>query len=291
MPGAHTALSEITLVLFTTLAPAGALSFVCMGIPILLGWVDEQAHRMLDRIICLPLIVSMIGLIASATHLGNPSNALYAFSRTGSSPLSTEVSCAVLFLLLGGLYWLYSFAQHPHRRLQRIWMACIVVASAAFIVSIAFAYSVRTIPIWNSPFVPACLLLNAVLGCSGLTLLGFHLAHYSAHPKYKAFLVIAACCSLVALLALYAMQNASLSQLSNAYGTAAELAPWSSFSICLFGLLSTLGLAMQIRFLKRKNGQDATHATLQLVLANILVFAAIFIMRFLFYALHMTSAL
>ena len=44
----------------------------------------------------------MVGLVASATHLGNPANALYVFLGVGRSPLSTEVFCAVVFLALGG---------------------------------------------------------------------------------------------------------------------------------------------------------------------------------------------
>lgn len=73
----------------------------------------------------------MVGLVASATHLGNPANALYVFVGVGRSPLSTEVFCAVVFLALAGVYWLYSFAERPRRGLQRGWMAALIVASGA----------------------------------------------------------------------------------------------------------------------------------------------------------------
>ena len=55
----------------------------------------------------------MVGLVASATHLGNPSNALYVFLGVGRSPLSTEVFFAVVFLALAGLYWLVRFRRAP----------------------------------------------------------------------------------------------------------------------------------------------------------------------------------
>ena len=92
----------------------------------------------------------MVGLIASATHLGNPSNALYVFTGVGRSPLSTEVFAAVIFLALAGVFWLYSFAERPHVGLQRGLLAAIDVAIVAFVVAVAFAYSVDTILTWSA---------------------------------------------------------------------------------------------------------------------------------------------
>ena len=103
MDGFSTAFSEITLVLFTTLAPSGAVAYLLMNLPVLFGRVDGTLRQRLDRLSCLPLAITMVGLIASATHLGNPSNALYVFTGVGRSPLSTEVFCAVIFLALAGM--------------------------------------------------------------------------------------------------------------------------------------------------------------------------------------------
>lgn len=110
MDGFSVALSEITLVLFTTLAPSGAVAYLLMSLPVLSGRVTGDAARRLNQLTCLPLLVAMVGLVASATHLGNPANALYVFTGVGRSPLSTEVFAAVIFLALAGVYWLYSFA-------------------------------------------------------------------------------------------------------------------------------------------------------------------------------------
>ena len=119
MDGFTLAFSEITLVLFTTLAPSGAVAYLIMGLPVLTGQARGEAARRLNKWSCLPLVVAMVGLIASATHLGNPSNALYVFTGVGRSPLSTEVFSAVIFLALAGVFWLYSFAEHPRAGLQR----------------------------------------------------------------------------------------------------------------------------------------------------------------------------
>ena len=145
MDGFSVALSEITLVLFTTLAPSGAVAYLLMSLPVLSGRAAGDTARRLNQLTCLPLLVAMVGLVASATHLGNPANALYVFTGVGRSPLSTEVFAAVIFLALAGVYWLYSFAEHPRVGLQRGLLAAIDVAIVAFVSSVAFAYNVDTI--------------------------------------------------------------------------------------------------------------------------------------------------
>ena len=99
------------------------------------------------------LLVTLVGLVASATHLGNPDNALYVFSRVGRSPLSNEVFAAVLFLSASGLHWLYQFAEHaPSARVEYADGAAIL-ASFAFVASVALAYASRTVVTWDTPFV------------------------------------------------------------------------------------------------------------------------------------------
>ena len=62
------ALSEITLVLFTTIAPAGIMGCLVMAAFGLLA--DEQDAARASRFLVIPLVLVVSGLIASATHLG-----------------------------------------------------------------------------------------------------------------------------------------------------------------------------------------------------------------------------
>ena len=140
--GFDTALGEITLVLFTTLAPSGVVAFICMGLPVLGRGASVALRQRLNVFLGLPLVVAMVGLVASATHLGNPANALYVFLGVGRSPLSTEVFCAVVFLALAGLYWLYNFVEHPKPQLQRAWLVLAMLAGAVFVAAVGCAYSV-----------------------------------------------------------------------------------------------------------------------------------------------------
>ena len=82
------ALSEVTLVLFTTLGPASALAYLIMLVPLFGDNLAPELRHKIRKYLWVPLVACMFGLIASATHLGNPGNALYVLSRVGASPLS-----------------------------------------------------------------------------------------------------------------------------------------------------------------------------------------------------------
>ena len=100
--GFDTALGEVTLVLFTTLAPSGAVALVLVAAVLLLSKFESAMRVRISTFMCIPLVVTMVGLVASATHLGNPANALYVFLHVGSSPLSNEVVSAVGLLACSG---------------------------------------------------------------------------------------------------------------------------------------------------------------------------------------------
>ena len=177
MTGFATALNEITLVLFTTLAPSGAVAYVIMGMAALRAQGDER--KRLSGALLIPFLVTLVGLVASATHLGNPDNALYVFSRVGASPLSNEVCAAVLFLGISGLQWLYQFAEHARQRVLNVLLGAAMVASLAFLISVAFAYASRTVVTWDTPFVPVALCLNALVGDPVLTLFCLRFSRWS----------------------------------------------------------------------------------------------------------------
>lgn len=100
--GFDTALGEVTLVLFTTLALPGAIALVLVRRCCCFRMHESTMRARISTFMCIPLVVTMVGLVASATHLGNPANALYVFLHFGSSPLSNEVVSAVGLLACSG---------------------------------------------------------------------------------------------------------------------------------------------------------------------------------------------
>lgn len=315
MTGFATAFGEITLVLFTTLAPSGAAAYLIMGLPVLAGRATGEDARRLNRLTCLPLLIAMAGLIASATHLGNPANALYVFTGAGRSPLSTEVCCAVAFLALAGIFWLYSFAEEPRRWLQRALLGAIDAAIVAFVAAVAYAYDVDTIITWSLPLVPVALVLNALVGGPLIALVGFAAARWAAPWR---LLVALSAVAAVANAAVYVALGGDLAPLANELASVSQLVPSYPAWVTAFAVLVFAGVAVAWRTGRRAAGmkEGAGHkgaaafasgapadaaasslgdgrrrAVVGYAAAALLALAGIFIMRFVFYMTHLTLGL
>lgn len=286
--GMNTALSEITLVLFTTLAPSGVVAFILMGLPLMGASLDSAQRQRLNVFLAVPLVVSMVGLVASATHLGNPANALYVFMGVGRSPLSNEVFCAVLFLALAGLYWLYSFAEHPRLQVQRVWLACTMVAGAVFVTAIAFAYAEETIASWHTAYVPLNLVLNSLVGGPLLAVAGLRAAGFRrVENGLGRMLVTVSAVALAVNVAGFALQGAALPQIQNSFATAAQLVPGYGAMLAVFGALGVAAVGVDAWALRGEGRLSVARA----VVAAALVLAGIFVMRFAFYMMHLTVGL
>lgn len=100
--GVDMAMSELTLVLFTTLAPSGTLAFLLMGVMSYIGRIDSETRSRIDRHLYVPLVVALVGLVMSATHLGNPSNVLYVLRERVIRPYRMKWRARRFFWLLRG---------------------------------------------------------------------------------------------------------------------------------------------------------------------------------------------
>lgn len=285
------AASEASLVLFTTLAPSGAVAFVLMTIPLFKRGLDAAVRARLSKLLCIPLVVAMVGLIASATHLGNPDNALYVIAGIGRSPLSTEVASAVVFLALAGVYWLLTFARRFPLAVQRVWLAATALAAAAFVESVAFAYGRATIVTWDLWQVPVALCLNALVGGPLLALAGFCAARVPLKGGVEAALIAVSAAALAANTAVYAAQGVSLSGIGNAFGSAMDLVPGYWFVLAAFFALGAAGVVATAAARRASVAQSHRLRIAVSCLACVLAFGGIFLMRFVFYMTHMTVGL
>lgn len=297
MSGFGMALDEVTLVFFTALAPSGAVALMIMAGVLLLAKLDAAERAAIDKWLFLPLALTMLGLVASATHLGNPSNALYVFLNVGQSPLSNEIVCAVLFLMSAGLYWLYSFALKPSSFLRRTLQVLMLVFGAAFVTAVAFAYSVDTVPTWSLPVSPLLLWLNALVGGPVFAVTSLYVARW--RPVASVFGRVLGGVSFVALAgnaAGYFAQGALIRDLENAVVSAAALVPSYGAMCCVSLMLAFAGCLLSALALRRV--AQGVESGLPLVVSKrifcallvscALVFAAVFTMRFAFYMMHLT---
>lgn len=286
--GFETAMSEITLVLFTTLAPSGAIACAIVAAVLIAAPLGEMERSRINRALCIPLIVAMVGLVASATHLGSPANALYVFSGVGRSPLSNEVFFAVLFLAACGLYWLSCFSEKQHIKLQKAWCAFVIAAALACVGAIALAYDAPTIATWHTLFVPANVWLSACAGGPLLAMAALRVARaVCLHTVASKALLGVSAVALAANAACLTLQNTQLGGIWNGYGDAPELVPWYPAMIAFYvatGVAALVATACSLR----KGGLPSVA---RLAACNTLFFMGLFVVRFGFYMMHMTYGL
>ena len=285
---------EITLVVFTALAPSGILACVICVLALMAPRCvelqsDEGARTRLSHLLALPLAVSMVGLVASASHLGTPSNALYVLSGIGRSPLSNEVACCVLFTALMGLYWLYSFSEKQRPWLCRTWRFAIVLAGLAAVVSISLAYSAETILTWSHWSVPVSLCCSALGGAPLLALVTARLAKVDVTPTVAKRLIA---CGIVGARACAATCLSWWDWAGSARNavvmSARDLMPVQPLLIFVYTLLALGAYAMTMRELRRATSRGAHTRASRLAIACALYFAGLFALRFVFYMTHMT---
>ena len=288
---------EITLVVFTALAPSGILACVlCMlalMTPQCIGsQFDEGARTRLSHLVALPLAVSMVGLVASASHLGTPSNALYVLSGIGRSPLSNEVACCVLFTALMGLYWLYSFSAKQRPWLCRTWRFAIVPAGLAAVVSISLAYSAETILTWSHWSVPVSLCCSALGGAPLLALVTARLAKVDVAPMAAKCLLV---CGIVGVLACAAACLCWWDWAASAHNaivmSARDLVPVQPLLAFIYALFALGAYAVTSYELRQTTSRRAYARASRLAIACTLYFAGLFALRFAFYMTHMTAGI
>lgn len=275
---------EFSLAVFTTLAPAGALAFLAVALARLFARNHDAAVR-LDRITALPFSVMLVGFIASATHLGTPANALHVFSGVGRSPLSNEVCAAVVFLFLVGSYWMCAFKRRFPDAVARPWLVLASVAGLAFVACTSLAYSVDTVPTWNTLFTPVNLWLSALLAGPTLGLLFLRVTRVDAR-RLSAALVVVSVLALVAGTIILYLHHQSLGGIANNELVASALVPDYGSAIIFHTLTGTAGCLCAALSLRRFAGPRTALALTGA--ASILVLVAVFVTRIEFYQLHLT---
>lgn len=304
MRGLEFALNNIGLAAFTTLAPAATFAYIALVLLALFGKLSLNERNRLENWLILPLAIATVGLIASATHLGDPGNALYVFMATGRSPLSNEVLTAILYLGTSCSYWLARIYFKNMRVIRALWLAGSLVTAVFFVWGTTNAYMFPSVVSWSTGYALVNLPLTGLAGCAPLVALTAACAGLSNGSRFMP--VVFALSALASLAATVSMglQFAHLGTLANAYGTAAELAPWYPVAIAVFAVCTLAAplVALRGRLSHAEPAgiavdQPQTGALLTLyhrsiawhALAVLLAYAGIAGVRFCFYCFHMTA--
>ena len=100
----ETALNELPLAIFTTLAPMGAGAFAVLAAAFCTMKLDDVKIKAIDRFSLIPLGLIAVGFIASFFHLASPLKAYGVLSGIGHSPLSNEIAVGMVFFVAAIVY-------------------------------------------------------------------------------------------------------------------------------------------------------------------------------------------
>lgn len=173
----ETASSEISLLVFSILVPMGVTAMGLVGLVRASLGLDEEAAKKADTLLSVPAVVTIVGLIASFTHLGSPSHVFGMVSGIGSSPLSNEIVIAGIAILVALVYWIFTLVKHPEEAVHKVFGIALVVLGLICALFTGLAYMIPTIVTWNSPVGAISQVCAALFGGAVLAALVLALAN------------------------------------------------------------------------------------------------------------------
>ena len=280
-------IEQISLIVFTTLAPAAAVAYIVVACALIFGRIDADARRRLERMLIIPVAMAFLGVAASTNHLGKPSNSLYVLSKIGSSPLSTEVLCSVLFVGIIWLTWIVCFSRRELPRVRRALLAAGALSAVAVLWGTANAYHIATVAAWYLPYTEANLVAQGVQGGSLCALLVFAAARYPLRARWGWALVGASALATAAFGAIGILQWHAFASIGSGLTTVAEFAPF--FPVTVAGGVGGGAAACIADAVGLARRRAATPGFATVGFAVMLV--AVFVERFGFYCVHLTAGL
>ena len=151
-----------SVILFSTLSGLGfgLLAWLGIGKPVVFGWTAFWYYL-------LAYALAVGGLLASTFHLGNPKNAVKAFSQWKTSWLSREGVMSILALLVMGLFAIGEIFLGV-RWVLLGWLGAAMSLFTVFTTSMIYA-QLKTVPRWNHPTTSVLFLLYSITGGALLT--------------------------------------------------------------------------------------------------------------------------
>ena len=284
MPGGiDFGLSQLSLATFTTFVPAGACAFSIIALFILLTKPERERYLRLERFLIIAVALILIGLIASTNHLGKPSNSLFILTGVGRSPLSNEVFSTVIFAGCAWLLWLVSFSSRFPAWINKALLVVGTLAAFAQIWFTAHAYSISTVATWSLDFTPLNQILAALVGGIAIALCILAAARIDVDKRFP-FALIG--CGIGVTLLAFAVQIAHYFALEDVWSSLVQASTIVSF-YPLLSVLSAVGSVAAFTVMGLALKRDGTIGIARAIVALVIVLAAIFIVRFVFYCMYL----
>lgn len=225
--------AELALLLFTLLVPVGVMALALMACTRGFLAADGGAARAADRLATLPAVVMIAGLVCSFFHLGAPAHVFGMMAGLGHSPLSNEIIVAAIAIVIGVVYWVICLAKGLNAGGHKAFGIVLLVAAVACAVFTGTAYSMPTIPTWDTPYNWVGQLGLALLGGAVLAGASLAVAGYELDKRARCLLLGCGAVGLVAVAAVLIGQGAVAGAAAGSLGglPAAVMADYASAGI------------------------------------------------------------
>lgn len=279
----ETALAELPLAVFTTLAPVGAGAFIALAIAFAAGKFSDEQLKAIDKMTLVPFVVAAIGFIASMAHAANPAHAFGIFTGLGSSPLSNEVCIGMVFMLVALVYVILALAGKLGG--ARKGLAIVVaVLGAVFALFVGAAYMIPTVQSWDSVLVPLQMLGFALAGGVALGALVLMLAKVGDEafaPLSKPFTYVVIAGGVLALVGIIGFA-AMVSGQANAVQAGSALLGAAAPCLVIGTILIVVSVVEVV--LACRKGMASAAA----IRATVEAIVGVFLVRLAFYALYLS---
>ena len=279
----ETALAELPLAVFTTLAPIGAGAFIALAIAFTAGKFSDEQLKAIDKMTLVPFVVAAIGFIASMAHAANPAHAFGIFTGLGSSPLSNEDCIGLVFMLVALVYVILALAGKLGG--ARKGLAIVVaVLGAVFALFVGAAYMIPTVQSWDSVLVPLQMLGFALAGGVALGALVLMLAKVGDEafaPLSKPFTYVAIAGGVLALVGIIGFA-AMVSGQANAVQAGSALLGAAAPCLVIGTILIVVSVVEVV--LACRKGMASAAA----IRATVEAIVGVFLVRLAFYALYLS---
>lgn len=270
--------SELPLAVFTTLAPIGAGAFMVLAFAVAGGKIDDAHAKAIDKLMLVPIVFVLIGLIASTIHLADPSHMMYALAGIGRSPLTNEICAASAFLVFAVVYWLACGLGNPSKSFRGTLAIITGFLGAVLAIFTGLAYMIPTIASWSTPLNVVQMLGFALVGGAALiALFGAMKGQDQLTALLKVLAAVGVVLAIIGVAGQLVFTNGLETAVLSGAGLVAEALPAAVVGLVLL----VVACALTIKTAASKN---AVYGWIAVVVAVCGVFA----LRFAFYALEMS---
>lgn len=285
------AAAELSLLFFTLLVPTGvtALALIaCVRGFLSASDAEGVGARKLDRMTTIPAVVMLVGLVCAFFHLGHPMTAFFMLTGIGASPLSNEILVAAIAILVGAVYWIICLVKGLNQGAHKAFGIVLAVVALICAVFTGIAYSIPTIPTWDTPFNWVGQIGLALLGGGVLAAMTFAIAGCAL--QRTAACVLLACGALGCLCAVITLlgQLGVAASITSSVGAASAAIAGDYVGVaCVSILCMIVGIAVwAVAVFAHK-----VDPRIMLVIALVAVLVGLALMRVCFYGSYLSAGL